>query len=179
MNVLIMAGGRGTRLGNPNKPLINVCGRPMIEAVVDSVRGLGRVYVVTTKSHTEIINWALGNGVDYVITRGLGYAEDLLEALGILGAPSLVLPGDMPLITREFVIKFLRACAYLRMPMVTLMNVRNGVSEYTGISYVRSVEFIDGLIPWVTLVTSEPTRLINVNTREDLEIVRGLCGGYS
>ncbi|MCG2894789.1 MAG: NTP transferase domain-containing protein [Vulcanisaeta sp.] len=174
-----MAGGRGSRINDPNKPLIEVLGKPMIEYVVDAVSGLGAVYVATTRGHDRIIEWARSSGYDVVLTSGRDYPSDLVEALRAVGTPALVLPGDMPLLSRGFIIKFLRAAAYVRTPMVTLVAVRSSEYVYTGISYVRELVIINGVIPWTTLATPWTTELLNVNTREDLErAVEALGGGH-
>ncbi len=179
MKVIIMAGGRGSRINDPNKPLIEVLGKPMIEYVVDAVSGLGAVYVATTRGHDRIIEWARSSGYDVVLTSGRDYPSDLVEALRAVGTPALVLPGDMPLLSRGFIIKFLRAAAYVRTPMVTLVAVRSSEYVYTGISYVRELVIINGVIPWTTLATPWTTELLNVNTREDLErAVEALGGGH-
>jgi adenosylcobinamide-phosphate guanylyltransferase len=179
MKVIIMAGGRGSRINDPNKPLIEVLGKPMIEYVVDAVSGLGAVYVATTRGHDRIIEWARSRGYDVVLTSGRDYPSDLVEALRAVGTPALVLPGDMPLLSRGFIIKFLRAAAYVRTPMVTLVAVRSSEHVYTGISYVRELVIINGVIPWTTLATPWTTELLNVNTREDLErAVEALGGGH-
>ncbi len=94
MNIVIMAGGMGgSRLSNPNKPLVNVCGRPMIEHVASVVSAFGKTYVATTVRHTEVINWARQHGHEVLITSGTSYSKDLLESLLMVGAPTMFVPG--------------------------------------------------------------------------------------
>ena len=169
MKVLIMAGGRGSRIGDPSKPLIKILGKPMIEYVIDAINGLGEVNIATTKDHERIIQWARSNNYTIVLTSGRDYPNDLIEALRLTGTPTLVLPSDMPLLSKEFITKFLRAVAHVRTPMVTLAAVRGCEIEYTGISYIRDLTMSNGVIPWSTLTTAWTMELININTREDLE----------
>ncbi|WP_243670409.1 NTP transferase domain-containing protein [Vulcanisaeta sp. JCM 16161] len=96
MNIVIMAGGMGSRLLNPNKPLINVCGKSMIERVALAVNGFGKAYIATTARHTEVINWARQRGYEVLITSGTDYSKDLLESLLMVGAPTMFIPSDMP-----------------------------------------------------------------------------------
>ncbi|WP_243678281.1 NTP transferase domain-containing protein [Vulcanisaeta distributa] len=96
MNIVIMAGGMGSRLSNPNKPLINVCGKSMIEHVASAVNEFGRTYIATTARHTEVINWARQRGYEVLITSGTGYSKDLLESLLMVGVPTMFVPSDMP-----------------------------------------------------------------------------------
>jgi adenosylcobinamide-phosphate guanylyltransferase len=169
MKVLIMAGGRGSRIGDPSKPLIKILGKPMIEYVIDAINGLGEINIATTKNHERIIQWARSNNYTIVLTSGRDYPNDLIEALRLTGTPTLVLPSDMPLLSKEFITKFLRAVAHIRTPMVTLAAVRGCEIEYTGISYIRDLTMSNGVIPWSTLTTAWTMELININTREDLE----------
>ncbi|PLC68380.1 hypothetical protein B7L70_03595 [Vulcanisaeta sp. EB80] len=169
MKVLIMAGGRGSRIGDPSKPLIKIQGKPMIEYVIDAINGLGEINIATTKNHERIIQWARSNNYTIVLTSGRDYPNDLIEALRLTGTPTLVLPSDMPLLSKEFITKFLRAVAHIRTPMVTLAAVRGCEIEYTGISYIRDLTMSNGVIPWSTLTTAWTMELININTREDLE----------
>jgi len=169
MKVLIMAGGRGSRVGDPSKPLIKILGKSMIEYVIDAINGLGEVNIATTKDHERIIQWARSNNYTIVLTSGRDYPNDLIEALRLTGTPTLVLPSDMPLLSKEFITKFLRAVAHIRTPMVTLAAVRGCEIEYTGISYIRDLTMSNGVIPWSTLTTAWTMELININTREDLE----------
>ncbi|KUO83844.1 MAG: hypothetical protein AT716_03505 [Vulcanisaeta sp. MG_3] len=164
-----MAGGRGSRIGDPSKPLIKILGKPMIEYVIDAINGLGEVNIATTKDHERIIQWARSNNYTIVLTSGRDYPNDLIEALRLTGTPTLVLPSDMPLLSKEFITKFLRAVAHIRTPMVTLAAVRGCEIEYTGISYIRDLTMSNGVIPWSTLTTAWTMELININTREDLE----------
>ncbi|WP_243665833.1 NTP transferase domain-containing protein [Vulcanisaeta sp. JCM 16159] len=96
MNIVIMAGGMGSRLSNPSKPLIDVCGKPMIEYVASSVDGFGKTYIATTARHTKVINWARQRGYEVLITSGMDYPKDLLESLLMVGTPTMFIPSDMP-----------------------------------------------------------------------------------
>ncbi len=175
MNIVIMAGGAGSRLSNPNKALIRVCGKPMIEHVIHSVNGLGRIYIATTARHTEIINWSRGRGYEVLMTSGMGYPKDLLEALQTIGAPTLFMPSDMPFMTREFIRKFLAMTAYVASPMITLMVERGGEVDFTGVSLVKKLELTRGIIPWTSLVIPWTIELLNINTQKDLELAHSLC----
>ncbi len=175
MNIAIMAGGAGSRLSNPNKSLINVCGKPIIEHVTHSVNGFGKIYIATTERHTEIINWSKRHGYEVLMTSGMGYPKDLLETLQIIGAPTLFIPGDMPFITREFIRKFLAMTAYVASPMITLMIERDNKVDFTGISLVKKLELTQGIIPWTSLVIPWTIKLLNINTQKDLELAYSLC----
>ncbi len=149
MNIVIMAGGMGgSRLSNPNKPLVNVCGKPMIEHIASVVSEFGKTYIATTVRHTEVINWARQHGREVLITSGAGYSKDLLESLLMVGTPTMFVPGDTPpLITRELIRKFLAMAAYVTSPMITLMYEKDGEVKFTGISLVKRLEVMHGSYP--------------------------------
>lgn len=105
-DVAILAGGQGTRLrdrtGTLPKPMIPVCGRPLLDYQLDLCRlhGCQRVLLLVHYGH-EVISAHVGNGsrhglsVEYVfeaVPRGTGGA--LRDALPQLADTFLVLYGD-------------------------------------------------------------------------------------
>jgi bifunctional UDP-N-acetylglucosamine pyrophosphorylase / glucosamine-1-phosphate N-acetyltransferase len=100
--VLIMAAGRGTRMrsGTP-KVLHRICGKPMVEWVVDAAReaGAGRVVCVVRP----------GDGVAEGLSRDVAVAEQrdgegtgaavLAARDAVEEGPLVVLSGDHPLVT--------------------------------------------------------------------------------
>jgi len=179
MNIIIMAGGSGTRLSNPNKPLIEVCGKPMIMRVIEAVEDLGTVYVVTTIKHSSIIEFARSHGYKTLITSGKGYPEDLLEAINKVGVPTLIVPADMPFLSGQLVRKFLIMAAYVMAPMITLIYRKGEALGFTGISLVRRIKLEQGIIPWVSLVIPWSKELLNINTPSDINIAQKACENMS
>jgi adenosylcobinamide-phosphate guanylyltransferase len=175
MNVIIMAGGAGTRLSNPNKPLIEVCGKPIMIRVIEAVKDLGTVYIATTIRHPSIIEFARDQGYKVLITSGEGYPEDFLEALSKVGVPVLIVPADMPFLSKQFVRKFLIMAAYVMAPMITLMYRKGETLGFTGISLVRRIKLDQGIIPWVSLVIPWSKELLNINTPSDINIAQKAC----
>jgi bifunctional UDP-N-acetylglucosamine pyrophosphorylase/glucosamine-1-phosphate N-acetyltransferase len=100
---LVMAAGRGTRLGAAtSKPLQDVCGRPMVEWVIDAVRGLDpeRLIVVSSPATRN----AFGEVEVVVQEKPLGTADAVAsarEALGEFVGDLLVLAADTPLVRTE------------------------------------------------------------------------------
>jgi adenosylcobinamide-phosphate guanylyltransferase len=174
VRVIVMAGGEGRRMGNPEKPLLVVCGEPMLSRVLRAVEYLGEVYVATTERHVGVVSWCRRRGVNVILTRGGGYPNDLRYTMEVVGAPALIVPGDLPLITRGILISFIQVSQYLKIPLITLTVVRDGVGEFTGISYVRMIPAGDPL-PWIDLALPWSSHFINVNTRDDLELANEEC----
>ncbi|MBS7247741.1 MAG: NTP transferase domain-containing protein [Candidatus Jordarchaeales archaeon] len=102
---VIMAGGKGSRLGVGEKPLVRVKGRSMIDYVVAAMRQarlVRRVYAAVsphtpkTAHHLEK-TWR--GSVWLIQTLGAGYVEDLRHVAATLRSPAmLVCPADMPLL---------------------------------------------------------------------------------
>jgi bifunctional UDP-N-acetylglucosamine pyrophosphorylase / glucosamine-1-phosphate N-acetyltransferase len=102
--VLIMAAGRGTRMRSRTpKVLHDICGKPMIQWVIDSAReaGAGRVVCVTRPGDGV----AQGLPDDVVVAEqreGEGTGAAVLAARDQLtadGGPVVVLSGDHPLVS--------------------------------------------------------------------------------
>ncbi|MGY3717087.1 bifunctional UDP-N-acetylglucosamine diphosphorylase/glucosamine-1-phosphate N-acetyltransferase GlmU [Sutcliffiella cohnii] len=104
---VILAAGQGTRMKSKlYKVLHPVCGKPMVEHVVDHVTSLNLEKIVTVVGHgAEMVKNHLGNRSDYVLQEEqLGTAHAVMQAAPILKnlqGITLVICGDTPLITPE------------------------------------------------------------------------------
>jgi N-acetyl-alpha-D-muramate 1-phosphate uridylyltransferase len=105
--VLILAGGRGTRLGQLTddlpKALVPVAGRPFLEHPLALLRDSGAVRIVIAVGYRgDLIERTIGNGerfgleIDYAHDGPtlLGTAGAIRRALPLLGERFLVLYGD-------------------------------------------------------------------------------------
>jgi bifunctional UDP-N-acetylglucosamine pyrophosphorylase / glucosamine-1-phosphate N-acetyltransferase len=99
---LVMAAGRGTRMrsGTP-KVLHRICGRPMVEWVVDAAREAGAGRVVCVVRPGDGVAEGLPEGVEVAEQReGEGTGAAVLAARDqVGGGPVVVLSGDHPLVT--------------------------------------------------------------------------------
>ncbi len=94
-----MAGGRGSRLQMGEKGLVRLCDRPLIEYVLDTLENSGfEPVVITTPRSPYTANYCRVRGIDQICTEGVGYVEDLVEAVDILGekGPVLIVCADIP-----------------------------------------------------------------------------------
>jgi len=81
MLALIMAGGEGSRLGMGEKPLVNICGRPMVSYVIDAFLAADHEVVVVASHRTPFTkNWCRAQGLTIYDAKGLGYVEDINAA---------------------------------------------------------------------------------------------------
>ncbi|SOC44736.1 bifunctional UDP-N-acetylglucosamine diphosphorylase/glucosamine-1-phosphate N-acetyltransferase GlmU [Ureibacillus acetophenoni] len=104
---VVLAAGQGTRMKSKlYKVLHPVCGKPMVEHVVDHVRTLDVNRIVTIVGHgAEMVKTHLGEKSEYVLQEEqLGTAHAVQQAeelLGTLEGTTLVVCGDTPLIRPE------------------------------------------------------------------------------
>ena len=191
---LIMAGGKGKRMGLPvEKPLLPFLGKPLIDWVAEAVACAEKVstfYVVTSANTLETQKHCLSKGWKVLRTDAKGYHDDLKQAVleaGLLGAV-LTIPADLPAVTGKFLDKVIgefEVCGkdFLAVFVPIQTRERLGLSvsstdEYKGVWYaVSGVNIVDGTkiqgegkIETSAIITEETEVLLNINTLKDLEI---------
>lgn len=106
---IILAAGKSTRMKSAlPKVLHNVCGRPMIEYVLDAARSAGVTRIVAVVGHrADMVQEKLSrhSDVEFALQseqKGTGHAVMMCqEQLRSHHGPVLVLAGDTPLLKRE------------------------------------------------------------------------------
>ncbi len=104
---VILAAGQGTRMKSKlYKVLHPVCGKPMVEHVVENIQTLNVSRIVTVVGHgAEKVKDQLGEKSEYVLQEEqLGTAHAVIQAESILSeleGTTLVVCGDTPLIQPE------------------------------------------------------------------------------
>lgn len=104
---IVLAAGQGTRMKSKlYKVLHPVCGKPMVEHVVDNIHTLDAKKIVTVVGHgAEMVREQLGEKSEYVLqAEQLGTAHAVLQAESLLAeeeGTTLVVCGDTPLILPE------------------------------------------------------------------------------
>lgn len=103
---VILAAGQGTRMKSKlYKVLHSVCGKPMVQHVVDQVSLVGVDETVVVVGHgAEKVKEQLGDGVTYVLQEEqLGTGHAVMQAEPLLkdkDGVTIVLCGDTPLISK-------------------------------------------------------------------------------
>ncbi len=178
MLALILAGGRGRRLGGGEKPLALCNGRPMIEWVVDAVVDTGAEAVVVASPWTPFTqNWCRAHDLLCVCTEGAGYIEDLAEAVGMLGLdePFLSLSADLPCLTSAIVDEVVAAYERQSCPALSVwvpvgdenacVEVVDGRRAIPAGINVLHAGMMDGEQEECRLLLADPVLCHNVNTR--------------
>lgn len=113
---IVLAAGKGTRMKSDlPKVLFPVCGRPMIEYVLDALRAaeVDRI-VVVIGYRAELVREALRgwSGLDFVLQSrqlGTGHAVKMCQqALSEHTGPAVVVTGDSPLTQTDSLLALLR-----------------------------------------------------------------------
>jgi len=191
---LIMAGGKGIRIGLPvEKPLLPFRGKPLLDWVAEAVASAEKVskfYVVTSPNTPETEKHCLSRGWKVLRTDAKGYHNDLKQATreAKLMGPVLTIPADSPAVTGDFLDKIIgqfqeRGTDFYAVFVPIKARESLGLSvdstdEYKGQWYaVSGVNVINGAksqtegkIETNALITQELEVLLNINTLKDLEI---------
>ena len=105
---LVMAGGKGTRMKlAEEKPLIKVCGKPVIEYVLAALKDAKKIdsIIVATSSYTPKTTKLMKQlGVKVVETPGKDYVSDMGYAAQSLNlGVFLAIAADLPLVSSEMI----------------------------------------------------------------------------
>lgn len=191
MLTLILAGGSGSRLNLGEKPLVTIQGRPMIEYVLHAfLAGSCNPVVVLTEETPYTSNWCRAKGIDCITASGEGYLEDIREAVGILeeSGPFFTCVADLPCITsaiiRDVEVRYRSSGKEACSVWVPLdISRRSGChSPYVGtiggvpacpagLNILRG-DLIGRPQDEVQVLIPDPRLAFNVNTREELALVR-------
>jgi adenosylcobinamide-phosphate guanylyltransferase len=191
---LIMAGGRGSRMGLPvEKPLLPFLGKPLIDWVGEAVSNAQKVtdfYVITSANTPQTEKHCTEKGWKVVHTEANGYHNDLKQAVCKLDwmGPVLTMPSDVPAITGKVLDKVVgefEVCGKdflaVFVPIKSRQDLGLSISstdEYKGVWYaVSGINVVNGAkiqsegkIETAAIITEETEVLLNINTTKDLEI---------
>jgi adenosylcobinamide-phosphate guanylyltransferase len=187
MRALIMAGGAGSRINLGEKPLILICGQPMIAYVIHAFQQAGCEPVVAVSPQTTMtLNWCRANGIAFCKAKGKGFVEDMVHAVRLLEEenPLFISVSDIPCITggivRSISVSY-DSCgkdALSTWVPASMVKSCRGDMPYreridgieacpAGINILRG-DHIDELQDEHSLLLKEPRLAFNVNTRADL-----------
>jgi adenosylcobinamide-phosphate guanylyltransferase len=190
---LIMAGGKGKRLGlKTEKPLVLCLGRPLIDWVVEAVlsaKKISEIIVATSPNTPETEKKCVANGLKVVRTEGKGYHDDLRQVIleAKLHCPLLTIPTDLPALTGEFLDKTVFAFERTRKDALAVFvpikrreelglsvdstDKHEGI-EYavSGVNIINGAKILETKLNTDAIVTEEIEAALNVNTLKDLEI---------
>jgi len=189
MLALIMAGGRGTRLGMGEKPLVRILNRPMIDYIVKAFEEAGHEPVIALSDNVPMTkNWCRVNGIEYYSAGGLGYVEDLIEFTTETDerSPFLTCASDIPGITpgtiNEIYLKYTESkkesCSvWIPEDLIRKINfscnyrenIRGIISCPTGLNIVNGSRIAEEQDE-IKVISEDITLGYNINTPEELSL---------
>ena len=165
VKTLIMAGGKGTRIGNPLKFLLPISGRPIIDLLCHQVGSFSSgMLFCTSPSSSGPLKDKLGLiSSDIIETSGNNYVLDLAMALGSIGEPPvLVIPADTVILDVHELQSFVLAHGGNGGGVVELLNQ----GKHTGISIYNQIPKGMEPLPY-SEVGSSGEWMVNINTEAD------------
>ncbi|AHZ22300.1 GTP--adenosylcobinamide-phosphate guanylyltransferase [Haloferax mediterranei ATCC 33500] len=109
-----MCGGRGTRLDAAvEKPLVDICGRPMLDRIAEALHRsrVETVHAVTSPHTPNTRTRASDLGLHCIDAPGDGYVSDLGFALERVSRPVVTVVADLPLLLPDHVDAVMEAAA--------------------------------------------------------------------
>ena len=167
----IMAGGKATRMGGVAKPMLPVCGEPMLIRVARAAMGIASNITVFASPFT--INYmrdvcSLSFIDSCIMLTGNGYPDDIaLVARLIRSRPLLVLPSDTPFLSVSALKDFVEKASKIGSGLVTLETSGSGP---IGVSLL-----LTGFKPWKSIVVEHSPSWLNINTWRDYVEAEKLC----
>lgn len=182
MNGLIMGGGCNSRLPGVREKLTLLFGIPMILRVVAALEGCPRIASVyaATSPHTPQTRRILKGHARMLETAGMGYPKDMTAALAEMSGPTLIVPGDMPLLDSGIISDILDrydndawTTVLASESLARLAGVSEGINvtyrgqrcRYTGISMVNAAQATS--VPQRHIIQDDIRLVVNVNSIQD------------
>jgi adenosylcobinamide-phosphate guanylyltransferase len=189
---LVMAGGRGLRLGLPEeKPLIKVGGKPMIQHVIEALKNANKVkdiIAAVTKHTPNTAAFARKMSVKVLQTPGEGFCSDIKYAVKALNLGIvLVIGADLPLISSNIIDNVITYYEQCKKPALTVMApaeiyTRLGLSiscifEINGgrlvplcINVINGKMIDEEILDEEILIIEDERAVVNINILNDLKV---------
>ena len=179
LRIVVMAGGRATRMNGVEKALLRLRGKPLIEYVLDAAGELGGELYIAPSKHTPLTKrWCIERGVRIIETIGEGYSRDLRYVASRVDRPILLLPVDTPFLTAELLNKFLTEAWRRRESLITLIADRSSFPKElqrsplkapVGISLLKGEDW-----SWSDVVMDRFPELLDIDTWPELRFSEAL-----
>lgn len=126
MNVVILAAGMGKRMRSAlPKVLHALAGKPLLQHVIDEARALGPRSIIVVHGHggDAVTRAIVGDDLKWVLQEPqLGTGHAVRQAAPLLddGVPTLVLYGDVPLISHRTLARLAEAAGHDALALLTV-----------------------------------------------------------
>lgn len=188
---LVLCGGQGTRLGDGagEKPLLSVCGEPMLDRVVRALRAsaVSTIHAVPSPQTPATRVRASELGLSIVDGPGEGYVSDLQHALSVVDPPVVTVVSDLPHLAPEHVDDALgearRGDGVASLTVCVPVSLKQAVGASVDTQFEREGRALaptglnvvgDDSTENVSTVADERLA-VNVNRPSDREVAESLC----
>jgi adenosylcobinamide-phosphate guanylyltransferase len=192
LTAIIMAGGKGSRLGGKfgEKPLVKIGGIEMLRRVDTALKGsryISRILVACSPYTPRTLNEAKRWGMRVVVAPGKGYVEDMKYVMRRLRLQhaALVVNSDLPLLTSELVDRAVESFLRAKKPALEVVVLSQTMRELgfepsypspSGLSPAglnildaKTTKAGDEILEQEILIIKEVSELININTPKDIQ----------
>jgi adenosylcobinamide-phosphate guanylyltransferase len=202
MEALVMAGGKGTRMGSGGieKPLTVVGGKHTVCRVIDALKGtqrIDRVLVSVSSNTPSTEKYLKDRGVETIRTSGESFVDDIHTAFQVMnGKYVMYAPSDLPLLRSYTVEAFVDY--FTRYPCESMLAVvdketvvKTGITPsfsfdiggtdwvISGLSILDRQKILNGdLLTDSYFKTDWVDLAINVNTKYELQMARGFYSDH-
>ena len=179
LRIVVMAGGRASRMNGVEKALLGLRGKRLIEYVLDAAGKLnGELYIAPSR-HTPLTKrWCIERGIQLIETVGEGYSRDLRYVASKVDRPILFLPVDTPFLTAELLNEFLAEAWKRRESLITLIADRSGFPKELRRNPLKSpmgVSLLKGESwSWSDVVMDRFPELLDIDTWPELKFGEAL-----
>jgi adenosylcobinamide-phosphate guanylyltransferase len=192
-----MAGGKGSRLGMGEKPLVKLFGKPLIDYVVSALldSSADRILVAVTENVPMTRKWALEKELTVVDTSGKGFVADMVDAVEMAGVaePILIVMADLPLVTPDLIDEIMETYEKRPEPALSthtpldlhrrlgrrpdsLFNYRSQLIVPSGINILDGANIREEQEDY-HLIMERIELAVNVNVVEDLKLCESIMQG--
>jgi adenosylcobinamide-phosphate guanylyltransferase len=196
---LVMAGGRGTRMKlAEEKPLISVCGKPVIEYVLAALKNakkIDKIIVATSTSTPKTTALMKQQGVNVIETPGKDYVSDMGYTVQTLKlGVFLAIAADLPLVKPEMIdaiVERYERCGKPALTVAVPMAIKTRLGMCIDYSFKEGeqdvvpvgINVIDGSKrygdEWLDqdiYVLNHEELAVNINTVQELQLAEKLLG---
>jgi len=183
MIALVMAGGRGTRMGLPGEKLLLQYKKPVVLHVIDALKNSGcfSKILAATSPNSPNTESLVSNHVDIIKTKGDDYVSDLNFVLLKMAEPVFVTSGDLPLldqtIVQDLVSKYQNADWQSFVVTKKFLDQNNLSLEYSTIvdgtqCYYTGISIVNpkGSNKETCTIYDDKRIAVNLNTRSDYDL---------
>jgi len=194
VTALVMAGGKGTRMkSEEEKPLLRICGKPLIEYVLNALREakkVNEIIVAVSESTPKTASMAKRFSVKVVKTPGQGFCLDAQYAIKKLKLNTvLTISADLPLIRGEVINEVieryeqcgkpalavmvpLAMCTRLGLDVDYVFEVNGRRLVPVGINVVDGKRIDEDTLEEEIFILQREEIAVNINRLEDLKIAK-------